>query len=289
MDYFLQQVFAGLASGAIYASLALALVMIYNSTGHINLAQGEMALVSTYGAWTLLEAGLPYPAAFALTVVASFLFGVAIEAVVIRRFKDAPPLSLVVVFVGLLLALNAVAGWVWGYTIKPFPSPVEGWQTGTALVGAHSLFTIAVIGVLLVLLFAFFSFTRTGLALRAASMSPVSAGLSGVRVNRMLALGWGLAAAIGAVGGMLIAPVVFLDPSMMLSVLLYGFAAALLGGLSSPAGAVVGGLLFGVLENLVGAYLLGNDLKLVFALATVIAVLLVRPQGLFGRSVVKRF
>jgi branched-chain amino acid transport system permease protein len=182
-----------------------------------------------------------------------------------------------------------VAGWGWGYTIKTFPSPVEGWQTGTALVGPHSLFTIIVISVLLAFLFAFFSFTKAGLALRASSVNPVSARLTGVRVDRMLALGWGLAAAIGAVGGMLIAPVLFLDPSMMLSVLLYGFAAALLGGLSSPIGAVAGGVLFGIVENLMGAFVLGNDLKLVFALATVIAVLLVRPQGLFGRIVVKRF
>jgi len=289
MDYFLQQVFAGMATGSIYASLALALVMIYNTTGHINLAQGEMALVSTYFAWSLIEVGMPYFAAFALTIAASFLFGVVLETVIVRRFKDAPPLSLVVVFVGILLALNASAGWAWDYTIKTFPSPVEGWQTGTALVGAHSLFTIAVIGVLLALLFAFFNFTKVGLALRAASVNPVSARLTGVRVNRILALGWGLAAAIGAVGGMLIAPVLFLDPSMMLSVLLYGFAAALLGGLSSPAGAVAGGVLFGIVENLIGAFVLGNDLKLVFALATVIAVLLVRPQGLFGRIVVKRF
>ncbi len=289
MDFFLQQVFAGVASGAIYACLALALVMIYNTTGHINLAQGEMALISTCAAWSLMQAGVPYPLAFALTVAGSFLFGAAIEIVLIRRFADASALSLVVVFVGLLLALNAIAGWVWGYTIKTFPSPVEGLSTGTALIGAHSLYIVVVATAMLGLLFAFFRLTRTGLALRAAAMNPVSAKLSGVRVNRMLALGWGLAASIGAVAGMLIAPVVFLDPSMMLSVLLYGFAAALIGGLDNPGGAVVGGVLFGVVENLVGAYVIGNDLKLVFALATVVIVLLVRPQGLFGRTVVKRF
>ena len=159
MDLFLQQTLAGISNGAIYAALALALVMIFNTTGHINFAQGEMALLGTYIAWTLLAAGLPYWLAFVITVVAAFIFGVSVDRLVIRRFRNAPHLALVVVFVGLLLAFNAAAGWIWGFTIKDFPSPVSGLSTGTVLIGAHSLFAILVSLGLLSLLFLFFRFT----------------------------------------------------------------------------------------------------------------------------------
>ncbi|AFK55899.1 branched-chain amino acid ABC transporter permease [Tistrella mobilis] len=288
MDLFLQQTLAGISNGAIYAALALALVMIFNTTGHINFAQGEMALLGTYIAWTLLAAGLPYWLAFVITVVAAFIFGVSVDRLVIRRFRNAPHLALVVVFVGLLLAFNATAGWIWGFTIKDFPSPVSGLSTGTILIGAHSLFAILVSLGLLSLLFLFFRFTLLGLAMRAAARNPASARLLGIRVERMLALGWGLASILGTVAGLLIAPVTYLEPGMMMSVLLYAFASAMLGGMNSPGGAVLGGLLFGVLENLAGTYLIGNDLKLSFALAVVVTVLVIRPNGLFGRPDVKR-
>ena len=288
MDLFLQQTLAGISNGAIYAALALALVMIFNTTGHINFAQGEMALLGTYIAWTLLAAGLPYWLAFVITVVAAFIFGVSVDRLVIRRFRNAPHLALVVVFVGLLLAFNAAAGWIWGFTIKDFPSPVSGLSTGTVLIGARSLFAILVSLGLLSLLFLFFRFTLLGLAMRAAARNPASARLLGIRVERMLALGWGLASVLGTVAGLLIAPVTYLEPGMMMSVLLYAFASAMLGGMNSPGGAVLGGLLFGVLENLAGTYLIGNDLKLSFALAVVVTVLVIRPNGLFGRPDVKR-
>lgn len=288
MDLFVQQIFSGLATGAIYASLALALVMIFNSTNHINFAQGEMALLSTYFAWTLLSIGFPYWAAFLVTVVVSFVFGVALERTIIRTFQKAQHLSLVVVFVGLLLTFNAMAGWIWGYLLKEFPSPVRSLATGTRLIGAHEAFVLAVTLALLLVLFVFFRYTKLGLAMRAAALNPASARLAGIRVGWMLAFGWGLAGALGAVAGMLIAPIVYLDPSMMLGVLLYAFASAMLGGLSNPAGAVAGGLIFGIMENLVGTYLIGHELKLTFALIVVITVLLVRPAGLFGKIVVRR-
>ncbi len=142
MDLFIQQVVSGLATGAIYASLALALVMIFNSTNNINFAQGEMALLSTYFAWTLLAIGLPYWAAFLLTVVASFVFGVAVERIVIRTFQSSRPLTLGTIFIGLLLSFNALAGWIWGYQTKEFPSPVASFSTGTKLVDAHELLVI---------------------------------------------------------------------------------------------------------------------------------------------------
>jgi branched-chain amino acid transport system permease protein len=288
MDLLLEQITSGLSNGAIYASLALALVMIFNSTNHINFAQGEMALLSTYFAWTLIAAGLPYWAAFLLTVVASFVFGVALERVVMRAFRTAEHLSLVVVFVGLLLIFNSLAGWVWGFMLKEFPSPVRSLSTGTPYFNAHDLLVLGVTVAELTIMFVFFRYTKLGLAMRASALNPTSARLTGIRVGWMLALGWGMAGALGAVAGMLIAPIVYLDPNMMLGVLLYAFASAMLGGLGNPAGAVAGALIFGVLENLVGTYVIGSELKLSFALVVVIAVLLVKPAGLFGSAVVRR-
>ena len=288
MELFLQQVVSGLATGAIYASLALALVMIFQSTNHINFAQGEMALLSTYVAWSLLGAGLPWLAAFVITIAASFAFGVAVERVVIRSFHDAPVFARIVVFMGLFLGFNSVASWFWGFEIKSFDSPVRSLSTGSPLIGAHDLFIMAVTLAMLVLIFCFFRFTKLGLAMRAAAVNPVSAELVGIRVGWVLALGWGMAGALGAVSGMLVAPIVFLDPNMMLGILLYAFASAMLGGLNNPFGAVIGGLLFGVMENIVGTYIIGHELKLTFALVVVIGVLLIRPSGLFGKTITRR-
>jgi branched-chain amino acid transport system permease protein len=288
MDLFVQQVSSGLANGAIYASVALALVMIYTATEHINFAQGEMAMFSCYVAWQLIEWGTPYWIAFIIAIAISFLGGVAIERVILRRFHSAPVLSLIIVFIGLLVIFNSVAGWIWSFIIKQFPSPFREFSTGTTLIGPHDLGVVAVTLIILTALYLFFRFTPLGLAMRAAAQNPVSAKLVGVRVGWMLALGWGLAAAVGAVAGMMVAPIVFLDPNMMAGILLYGFASALLGGITNPGGAVLGGFILGVLENLVGTYLIGNELKLTVALVIVISVLIFKPSGLFGKVRVKR-
>ena len=288
MDAFLHQVVNGLTTGAIYSVIALALVMNFNSSSHINFAQGEMAMFSTYIAWTLISVGLPYWAAFGLTVVISFGGGLVLERFVLLPFRGAPLLSVVVVFVGLFLGFNAFAGWIWGHVLKDFPSPVATYSTGTSLLGAHELFVGAVTTVMLTLLYLFFRFTTLGLKMRAVALNPTSARLVGIPVSWTLALGWGLAAAIGAIAGMLIAPLTFLDPHMMTGILLYAFAAALLGGVDSPSGAVLGGLVVGVLENLLGAYVVGSQLKLTVALGIVILVLIFRPQGLLGRVTVRR-
>jgi branched-chain amino acid transport system permease protein len=288
MHQFLQQVFSGLAAGAIYASLALALVMIYRATDLVNFAQGEMAMFSTYIAWMLVNAGLPFWGAFALTLVASFIGGIAIERVVIRPVENAPVLAAVVVTLGLLLIFNALAGWLFTYTLQEFPSPFPDRPLFGALITTRDLGVIGVTLVMLALLYAFFRFTSTGLAMRAAAQNPESARLCGIRVGQMLAIGWGLAAAIGATAGMMVAPVLFLDPNMMGGVLLYAFTAALLGGITSPVGAVVGGLIVGVTENLVGTYLVPSQLKLTVALALIILVLVFRPDGLFGTTIVRR-
>lgn len=289
MEYFIQQVLAGLATGGIYASLALALVMIYQATELVNFAQGEMAMFSTYIAWSLIDAGMPYWAAFFLTVGLSFVGGVVIERVIIRPVEKAPVLSLVIVFIALLVILNSVAGWIYTYTIKDFPSPFPDEPfLGNVYLGSHGMGAVGVTLVVVFLLYLFFRFTPLGLAMRAAAQNPESSALVGIRVGWMLALGWGLAAAIGAIAGMMVAPVLFLDPNMMGGVLLYAFAGALLGGIGSPGGAVIGGFMVGVLENLVGTYLIGDELKLTVALVIIIAVLVVRPSGLFGRAVVQR-
>jgi branched-chain amino acid transport system permease protein len=289
MEAFLHQVFAGLATGGIYASLALALVMIYQSTHHINFAQGEMAMFSTYLAWSLVTAGMPYWVAFCVTLAVSFVAGVVIERVVIRPVEHAPVLSIIAVFIALVLIFNGLAGWIYTYTIKTFPSPFpEQPLFGNKYVSSHELGVMGITLALLVVLYVFFRFTPLGLAMRAAAQNPVSSRLAGIRVGWMLALGWGLAAAIGAVAGMLIAPVVYLEPNMMSGVLLYALAAALLGGIDSPFGAVIGGFVVGVVENIVGAYLIGTELKLTVALALIVGVLLFRPSGLFGKVFVTR-
>jgi branched-chain amino acid transport system permease protein len=289
MEAVAHQVISGLATGGIYASIALALVMVYQATHLVNFAQGEMAMFSTYGAWTLIRAGVPYWETFFIVIVVSFLAGVLLERFVVRPVAARSVLSVVVIFIGLLVIFNSVAGWIWTYSVQTFPSPfLDTVFPSNKYITSHEFGSLLVMLIELALLFVFFRFTSLGLAMRAAAHNPVSSRLVGVRVDMMLALGWGIAAALGAVAGMMIAPIVFLDPNMMSGILLYGFAGALLGGIESPAGAVVGGLLLGVVENLAGAYLVGTDLKLTLALVVIIAVLIVRPSGLFGKTVVSR-
>lgn len=289
MGGLLQQLADGCTTGLIYASVALALVMIYKSTHQINFAQGEMAVFSTYLALTLLSFGASYWIAFILALVISFAFGTAIERVVIRRLSDVQPLNVVVVFIGLFAIINSVNGWIWGFNIRTFPSPFsEGtWYTAGYL-SQHQIGMAALVVVELLVIFVFFRFTSIGLTMRAAAENPVSSRLSGIRVDQMLSIGWGLAAAVGAVAGIMTAPMVFLDPNMMTGVLIYGFAGSLLGGLQSPGGAVVGGLIVGIVEAVAGAYLVGSELKLTLALSIIVAVLFLKPEGLFGKPVQNR-
>ena len=288
MEAFIHQVLAGLATGGIYASLALALVMIYQATHLVNFAQGEMAMFATYLAWTLVNTGMPYWAAFFITVAFAFVFGVVIERVVIRPVENAPVLAVVVVFIALLVILNSVTGWIYTYTIKTFPSPFPKEIGLGKFMSPHEVGAIGVTLIVLALLYAFFRFTPLGLAMRAAAQNPESSRLVGIRVGWMLALGWGLAAAIGGIAGMMVAPIVYLDPNMMGGVLLYAFAAALVGGIDNPGGAVFGGFLVGVLENVLGAFVIGNELKLAVALVLIIGVLTVKPSGFFGKVHVTR-
>jgi len=284
-----QQIAAGFVNGCIYAMLALALVMIYRATNHVNFAQGEMAMFSTYVAWSLLEAGVPYWAAACGAIAFGFVSGAMVERVALRPLHDAPVLAVVTVFVALMVIVQSLAGILFGHESRGVDSPFAQWAgVGQGLLSGHGLGTVLVTLFVLLAMSAFFRFTRLGLAMRAAALSPLSSSLSGISVSRVLMIGWGVAGAIGAIAGLLAAPVVFLSPHMMSGIMIYGFAAAVVGGVDSPAGAIVGGLLLGIGENLLGAYVTGNELKLTFALIVMFAILVVRPRGLLGGRAIQR-
>ena len=290
MRDFVQQVVIGLASGGIYASLALAVVLVYRVTRVVNFAQGEMAMFTTFVAWELLDRGWPYWGAFFATLAVAFVGGAAVERVVMRPVERGSAVVPVMVTVGLLIALNGAALWIWGGGARDF-RPVSGrtFDVGGVVL---SLQDVGVIGVTVgaaAALFVFFQSTKLGLALRAAAVNPDASSLVGIRVGWILALGWGLAGVLGAISGMLYAPTAFLDPNMMQGVLLYAFAAAVLGGMDSPLGAVVGGLSLGVGLNLIATYVDAlAPLQLPVALAVILVVLLFRPAGLLGRPAESR-
>jgi branched-chain amino acid transport system permease protein len=292
MQQLAQQVVSGIASGSIYASLALALALVYRASGVINFAQGEMAMFSTYVALAFINHGLGYWTAFFAAIGVAFVGGIAVERVAIRPVEGAPLLSVVIVTIGLLVIFNGLASWIWTPQVQFFPT---GFSGGTVEVGGVTIGwdQIGVIGVTLgamLVFFLFFRYTRVGLTMRAAALNGEASRLLGIRVSWMLALGWGFAAVLGAVSGMLIAPINLLTPNMMQSVLLYAFAAAVLGGIGSPVGAVIGGIGLGVTLNLLGTYVdfVTPELQLPLALGILLAVLLVRPTGLFGRPAVLR-
>ncbi len=292
MQEFLQQVLSGIASGGIYASLALALVLIYNAMGLVNFAQGEMAMLATFLAFTLIDHGTSYWIALPITILVAFAGGIVIQRVVIRPVERAPVLTLVIVTLGLATLINGLAGFLFGYLPRSFPSPFSV-QTVSIFGAAASYQDLGVIGVsavVLVLVYLLLQRTTLGLAMRAAAHHPEASRLLGVRVSWMLALGWGLASAVGAVSGIMVAPILLLEPNMMQTVIIYAFAAAVLGGIDSPLGAVIGGLIIGVTVNLAGAYApgVGGDLQLAVAFGIIIAVLVLKPNGLLGRRATRR-
>ena len=290
MQDFLQQVVSGIASGGIFASLALALVLIYNAMGLVNFAQGEMAMFATFIAYTLIERGMSYWIALPLTLLLAFAGGLIIQRVVIRPVERAPVLTLVIVTLGLATLINGLAGFVFGYVPKSFPSPfsVQTISIAGAVVSYRDLGVIAASAVVLLLIYLLLQRTTLGLTMRAAAHNPDASRLLGVRVSWMLAIGWGLASAVGALSGIMVAPILLLEPNMMQTIIIYAFAAAVLGGIESPLGAVIGGVIVGVTVNLAGAYLVGGDLQLAVAFLIIVAVLVVRPHGLLGRPAVRR-
>jgi branched-chain amino acid transport system permease protein len=292
MQQFWQQVVSGVASGSIYASLALALALVYRASGVVNFAQGEMAMFSTYVALAFVNHGLTYWEAFFAAIGVALLGGIVVERAAIRPVEHAPVLSVVIVTIGLLVIFNGLAAWIWTPQVQFFPSGFSGGtvDVGGVTIGWDQLGVIGVTVGAMLLFWLFFRFTRVGLRMRASALNGEASRLLGVRVGWMLALGWGFAAVLGAVSGMLIAPINLLTPSMMQSVLLYAFAAVVLGGMGSPVGAVVAGIGLGVTLNLLGTYVnvVTPELKLPLALGILVTVLVVRPQGLFARTAVRR-
>jgi branched-chain amino acid transport system permease protein len=293
MQQFFQQLVSGLSDGAIFGSLALALVLIYKATEVINFAQGEMAMFTTYISWSLItHHGFSFWEAFFMTLLIAFVGGALLQRTVIRPLERASVLTMVMATIALLVILNGLAAWIWSPQLQFFPSPFP--TTSWVIAGVHiSKQDTGTFGVMIgsvLVLWLFFRFTKVGLAMRAGALNPAAARLLGVRTSWLLALGWGFAAALGAVSGMMVAPTVFLTPNMMQAVLIYAFAAAVLGGLESPVGAVVGGLTLGVMLNMIGTYVhpVTSELRLPVALAALLVVLLIKPAGLFGRVAVRR-
>jgi branched-chain amino acid transport system permease protein len=293
MQEFLQQLVFGLAIGSVYGSLALALVLIHRTTGIVNFAQGEMAMFTTFIAWSLItNHGFSFRPAFFVTLGIAFVIGVGVERVVIRPFYRASPLAVILVTIALFVIFNGLAAWIWSPETRVFLGPfsTKPFNIGGVAIARQDVGVLVVTLMSVVALWAYFRFTRVGLAMRASAVGPDTSRLLGVRVGWMFAGGWGFAAVLGAVSGMMVAPIVFLSPSMMQATLIYAFAAAVLGGIESPVGAVVGGLLLGVLTTLLGAYVgfISGELELPAAFVVLFLVLLIRPAGIFGRVVVRR-
>ena len=291
-DIFAQQTVAGLAQGAIFASLALALVLIYRATEVINFAQGEMAMATTYIAYQLTLWHVTYWLAFFLTLIIAFVFGAVVYAVLIRPVQHRSVIALVIITVGLFILIDGLVTWKWGADLKFMQAPFGNhvYRAGGVAFSRQDIGVLAVSILSVILLWVLFQFTKLGLAMRAAALRPAAAALVGVRVDVMLAIGWGLAAMLGAVAGVMTESSQFLQPTMMQPILLYAFAAAVLGGLESPAGAVVGGLAIGVFLNLSGQYIgfATSEVRLPIAFAVLLVVLLFKPTGLFGRKQVRR-
>jgi branched-chain amino acid transport system permease protein len=291
---FFQYVVVGLANGGVYATLALALVLIHRATGIVNFAQGEMGMFCTFIAWALItHHGLPYWGAFFLTLGIAFLGGAGTYAVVIKPLSRTGELTVVMATIALLIILNGLAGWIWSPEIKYFenPFPLKTLDVGGVVMNVQDLGVIGVSLVCVLLVFLFFRFTRLGLQMRASAVGPATSRLLGIRVGLMLSVGWGLAAMLSAVSGMMAAPIVQLGPNFMLIILTYAFAAAVLGGIDSPVGSVVGAFIIGIGISLLSGYassFLGTELQLPLALAVLMLVLIVRPAGLFGQVVVRR-
>jgi branched-chain amino acid transport system permease protein len=292
MTLLLQQVVDGLAAGAIYAALALALVLVHRATRIVNFAQGEMATFSVYLCWQMTQWGVPFYLAIVIMIPVSFVLGAGVFRLAVRPILDAPEETIVVSCIGLFVAFEAICLWIWGSDSAQFPQlfSTRIWWAGGVRISANSVGILATLIVLAGVLAIVFKYTRIGLAMQAAAMERHNSPFAGIEVDTMLMLGWGLAAVFGFIAGALAAPSLFLSPVMMFSVVIYSLAAASLGGWDSPAGAIIGGLILGVAESVGTTFIkaIGADLRLAIPFLLMIVVLAVRPHGLFSRSTITR-
>jgi branched-chain amino acid transport system permease protein len=288
---FLDLTLNGIANGAIYSAAALSLVLIWRATRILNFAQAGMLMLTTFVAWTISDAGGSYWVAFVVALVCGLVLGAAVERIVIRPVEGAPALNAVIVTIGLLVLLQAVAGMIWGGNPRSFPPAfsIRGYVIGghAVLFSRFDLFTVLVVAVLMVAITLLFGRTSLGLRMRAAAFAPEVSRLLGVRVGDLYTVGWALASMVGSLAGVLVAPGVFVSPNAFDALLVFGFTAAVIGGLESPAGAVVGGVALGLALSYVSGYG-GAELVTLGALVILVAVLMVRPNGLFSRTHARR-
>jgi len=287
MTQFLNLTLNGISNGAIYGAVALALVLIWRATRIVNFAQGAMLMLTTYLSSAMISGGSPYWVAVIGAVGCGLVIGALVELVLIRRVENAPPLNAVIVTLGLLVFIEALAGMIWSSTPRSYPAAfsIQGYKVGSTriLFSPNDTFIVGMVAVVALALALLFTRTNLGLRLRAAAFAPEVARLLGVRVGRMFSIGWALAAGVGALAGVLVAPSTFLGPHTFDPILIFAFAAAVLGGLDSPLGAIVGGLLVGLVLSYVSGYE-GEALAPLAALGVLIITLMARPTGLFSAA-----
>ncbi len=287
MTQFVNLTLSGISTGAIYAAVALALVLIWRATRIVNFAQGAMLMFTTFLAAVVIEAGNPYWVGLVVALATGLVLGAMVERVLVRRVESAPPLNAVIVTLGLLVLLEAAAGMIWGNTPRSFPAAfsIQGFKVGGTrlLFSPNDLFIVLVVLAVAGGLALLFRMTTLGLRMRAAAFAPEVARLQGVRVGRMFTIGWALAALVGSLAGVLVAPSVFVGPNQFDSILIYAFVAAVLGGLDSPLGAIVGGVILGLVLSYVSGYE-GSALAPLAALVVLVATLMIHPSGLFSSA-----
>jgi branched-chain amino acid transport system permease protein len=291
MQEFVEFTLGGVAVGMIYAAIALSLVLIWRGTRVLNYSQGGMAMFTTYVAWVVIRDTGDYWLGFFAALAAGLALGALLESTVVRPAMGKAPLNSVIVTIGLLILLEGAAGIIYGGQYRSFPAAfsVRGLKIGSFGLGISEadLFTAAAVLAAALALFLVFEYTSVGLRLRATAFSPGVSRLLGIRIGRVLTLGWALAGLLGALAGVLVTPSTFLYPNSMDAIFVLGFTAAVIGGLDSPVGAVIGGVLLGVLLSYAGGYL-GSNLVLVYGLAALILVLMIRPSGLFSGAATRR-
>ena len=288
---FFQLVVSGLSFGSLYALIALAMVIIYKTSEVPNFGQGEMAMISTFVAFTLMvNSGYSFAVSFILTMIFAAALGAFLEFVFLRRAKDPNILSLILITLGFQMVLYGLASWKWGADQKDFPFPVSDFDIinlGPAVISYLNMATLLITLLLMLALFLFFRYSKVGIAMKATQQNAMAARINGIRTNRILSLTWALSSMIGAVAGMLLAPIATLDPNLMLEPLVKGFAAAVLGGMTTLVGAALGGYILGILENLFGGYV-SLEFKSIVAFLIIVLVLCFKPSGLFARHYVRK-